>query len=149
LLINTLTLITVLEKDKIIFEEIPVDLPNGSQINKLYYVIDNERSDFLENFDKLGKKTQRIIKQLFERMAKYENFTNPSMITYPLKKYSYGEIKPKPHRFFYFRKCGNNLIFFAYCLKKQNKLKDEYYKSVDKKREKYEKAFEQFKRKIQ
>ncbi|MDD4962045.1 MAG: hypothetical protein PHX07_07390 [Candidatus Marinimicrobia bacterium] len=138
-----------MKKEKITFEKIPSNLSNEDQINKLYYVVDNERSEFLENFDNLDKNTKRKIRQLFERMAKYENFTNPSMITYPLKKYAYGEIRPKPHRFFYFRKCGKNLIFFAYCLKKKNKLKDEYYKSVDEKRKKYEKAFERFTREIQ
>jgi hypothetical protein len=137
-----------LVKDKITFEEIPIELPYGSQINKLYYVVENERSDFLKNFNKLDKKTKRIIRQLFERMAKYQNFTS-SMIEYPLKKYPYGEIRPMPHRFFYFRKCGNNLIFFAYCLKKTNKLKDEYYKTLDKKRKEYEKAFRQFKERTQ
>jgi len=48
----------------------------------------------------------------------------------------FGEIKPKAHRFFYFRKMWKNLIFFTYWMKKRNKLKDEYYKSVDKKKRK-------------
>jgi len=90
-----------LRKERITFEEIPINLFYEDQINKLYYVIDNERSDFLENFNKLDKKTKGKIRQLFERMAKHKNYTS-NMIEYPLKKYPYGEIRPMPHRFFLF-----------------------------------------------
>jgi len=76
-------------------------------------------------------------------MATVENYKS-DIIKYRLTGYTYGEIRPMPHRFFFFQKCGKNLIFFSYALKKTNSFKDSFYKKLEKDKERYEKEFEKF-----
>jgi hypothetical protein len=75
--------------------------------------------------------------------ATVKNFRSPK-IKYNLKGYNYGEIRPMPHRFFFFQKCGNNIIFFDYLLKKRDSFADSVYNELNKKKEKYATAFERF-----
>jgi len=84
-----------------------------------------------------------LIKDLITKMATVEDFKS-SKIRPHLKGYDYGEIKPRPHRFFFFQKFGNNLIFFEYRVKKKGSLSDKVYSRINKKKEKYEKEFERF-----
>jgi hypothetical protein len=45
-----------LKGNKIEFKKISVPLPSGTKaLNTLYYVVDNGRSDVIENLDKLDK----------------------------------------------------------------------------------------------
>ena len=53
-----------------------------------------------------------------------------------------GEIRPMPHRFFFFQKCGNNIIFFDHTIKKKDSLGDKFYKAVESKKVRYEREFE-------
>ncbi len=74
-------------------------------------------------------------------MAQNENYRSDS-IKYNLKKYNYGEIRPMPHRFFFFQKCGNNYIFFDYIEKKTYQLSDRIYKEINIRKIRYEQEFE-------
>lgn len=134
-----------MRKNNIEFRKINFEEPEERLVNKVYYVVENKRSDFEKYFYKMNHGDKAKTKRLLLKMAQNENFQS-TMITYQLKKYSYGEIKPQPHRFFFFRKCGNNFIFFGYCKKKKNSLGDQFYKDLDKKRKRYEEAFERFKK---
>ncbi len=73
-------------------------------------------------------------------LATIDDYKSPS-IKKNLKKYSYGEIKPKGHRIFYFKKCGNNYILFNYAEKKKNSLGDAFYKRLEKEKSEYEEKF--------
>ena len=83
------------------------------------------------------------VQALISQMATVKDFKSPK-IKYNLSKYNFGEIKPLPHRFFFFRKCGNNFIFFDYKVKKKRKLKDEVYKQINTRKLRYEEEFKKF-----
>ena len=83
------------------------------------------------------------MKDLICRMATVKNLKSPK-IKYTLKGYSYGEIRPMPHRFFFFQKCGKDIIFFEYLLKKQASFEDRVYQKIQKKKERYATAFERY-----
>jgi hypothetical protein len=51
-----------------------------------------------------------------------------------------------PHRFFFFRKYGNDIIFFDYRKKKKDILGEEVYTVIEDKMRKYEKAFERYRK---
>lgn len=68
------------------------------------------------------------------------------MVQYRLRQHPQGEIKPIPHRFFFFRKFGNRIIFFDYRNKKKDSLGEEVYSMIEKKMRKYEKAFERYRK---
>lgn len=97
----------------------------------------------MENFSKLEKNIQEEIKALITRMATVEQYKSPK-IKYNLKGYNYGEIRPMPHRFFFFQQCGDALIFFDYVLKKRDSLSDEVYQRINQKKELYEHAFTRY-----
>jgi len=130
------------------FNKIPINPIYGEIRYNVYSVATNNRSTVMEAFQALDYDTKERIKALITNMATHENYQSPQ-IKYHLKSYNYGEIKPKPHRFFFFQKCGNNYIFFDYILKKTNTLNDNIYKSINAKKEKYEKEFEEFIKKLQ
>jgi len=123
------------------FIEFPIAKEYGKQIFRIYAVIENDRSEVLENFNGLDTDEKDQIKVLISKMASVKNFRS-RMIKYNLHGYNYGEIRPIPHRFFFFQKCGNNFIFFSYTLKKKQSLKDSFYKQLEKKKEIYAKEFE-------
>lgn len=127
----------------ILFKKIDVSIACQRSIYDIYYVVDGGRSEFQSGFQALELRKKKIVRQLLIRMANYHRYRS-EMIKYPLKGYSYGEIRPKPQRFFYFQKCGKNYVFFAACVKKKNSLKDSFYKELERKKEKYEKAFQKF-----
>lgn len=128
---------------KIEFKKIPLPSIYKQQIYSIYYVVENNRSEVIEKFRDLGRDTQDDIKDLICKMATIKNFLSEK-IRYKLQSYDYGEIKPRPHRFFFFQKCGHNIIFFAYVLKKRNSFNNNIYKEINKKKERYEKEFEKF-----
>ena len=97
----------------------------------------------MENFSKLESNTQEEIKALIARMATVKAYKSPK-IKYTLKGYNYGEIRPMPHRFFFFQQCGENLIFFEYLLKKRDSISDEVYQRIHEKKERYEDAFTRY-----
>lgn len=96
----------------------------------------------MDHFRGLDDDTKDFIIDLISKMATEENYKNPK-VTYRLSKYKYGEIKPLPHRFFFFQ-FQNNIIFFAYVEKKKPELKDRFYKNLERKRVYYEEEFSKY-----
>lgn len=128
------------------FIEITVPLPPGTTaVNRLYYVVDNGRSEIIENLDKLDKKTFGITRRLFAHMT-INRECRSNMIRYRLRHHAYGEIKPMPHRFFFFRKYGKHIVFFDYRKKKKDSLGEKVYSQIEEKMRKYEKAFERYRK---
>ena len=130
-------------ESKIEFRKVSIPSRYGISIKKVYYVIENGRSTVIENFRKLDKDTQEQIKALIGKMATNDQYRSPK-IKYNLKGYNYGEIRPMPHRFFFFQQFGDHLIFFEYLLKKRDSFNDETYRIINQKKEKYEKAFKRY-----
>jgi len=95
----------------------------------------------MEMFQRLEPSVRDDIKDLICRMATVSNLKSPK-IKYHLKGYDYGEIRPMPHRFFFFQQCGKNFIFFDYLLKKQASFEDRVYHHIQQKKERYATAFE-------
>lgn len=115
----------------------------GSILHNVYYPLRNGRSPMMESFRKLERHEQALIIDLISKMATVQNFKS-NMIRYRMKKYSYGEVTPHSHRFFFFQKYGKNIIFFGYVLKKKDSLNDEFYKELEKEKVFYEREFEKF-----
>lgn len=125
------------------FFEIPIPTKYGTIINRIYHVVENEIPIAMDHFRGLDKDLRDKTKDLICKMATVRNYRSDSII-YHLQGYAYGELRPKPHRFFFFQKCGNNIIFFGYVLKKKNSFKNSFYNDLNKEKEKYEKEFEKF-----
>lgn len=132
-----------MRNSKITFKKLPIPSFYGKVINDIYFVIENNRSEVMEKFHDIDSDKKDLIKDLICRMATNNNFKSPK-IRYILRGYSYGEIRPMPHRFFFFQKCGNNLVFFSYILKKKDSFKDEVYKRLEEDKKKYEEEFQRF-----
>ncbi len=131
------------DESGITFRELRIHQSYGNALYAVYYVREGGKSKVIDIFKTLEPDQRDEIKDLISKMATVKDFKSPK-VQYKLNDYSYGEIKPKPHRFFFFQKLGNNYIFFEYRLKKKNSLGDAIYKQIDKKREIYEKEFEAF-----
>jgi len=125
------------------FRKLTIPEKYGQTIYNVYYVVENKRSKVMDNFYKLSQDEKDIIKDLICKMATIENFKSLK-IKPALKGYNYGEIKPMPHRFFFFQTKGNNIIFFAYVLKKKDSLGNEFYRQLNKEKERYEREFERY-----
>ncbi|MBN2772335.1 MAG: hypothetical protein JXR90_16700 [Spirochaetes bacterium] len=135
-----------MKENKIEFKEIHVLLPAGSRpVNTLYYVVENGRSAVIENLEKPDAGTFRIVDRIFAHMI-IKDPCRSKMVQYRLRQHPQGEIKPIPHRFFFFRKFGNRIIFFDYRNKKKDSLGEEVYSMIEKKMRKYEKAFERYRK---
>ena len=132
-----------MHKKAVEFKKLPIRATFGAPIKDVYVVIENGRSEVMENFRALVPDEQDLVKDLIVKMATVEGFLSPK-IKYHLRSYNYGEIRPLPHRFFFFQKYGENIVFFAYALKKKRSLGNDFYKRLDKERKRYEKEFERF-----
>ncbi len=128
-------------ENKIEFEKIPIDVSYGATINDIFIVIKNGRCKVLDALSSLEKKDREDIIDIISRLATIVNFKSPK-VRAKLNKYNYGEIKPKGHRVFYFKKYGNNIILFDYRIKKKNSLGDSVYKKLEKEKQYYEQEFE-------
>jgi hypothetical protein len=95
----------------------------------------------MDGFQSMPKGTMDEVKDLIIKMATVENFKSPK-IKWRLRQYTYGELKPKGHRFFFFIKFGNNIIFFRYSEKKTDSLGDVFYKNTEMQKRRYESEFE-------
>ncbi len=118
-----------------------IKLPVKKGIFNIYIGCENKKSIVQQSFNSLANDIKKSIKTLIIRMAQNENYRSDS-IKYNLKKYNYGEIRPMPHRFFFFQKCGNNYIFFDYIEKKTYQLSDRIYKEINIRKIRYEQEFE-------
>ena len=117
-------------ENEIIFQELKINPSYGITIKTVYYIIENNRPRVMDKFrSALTPDEQDDVKSLISRMATRENFQSPK-IKWHLKKYDYGEIRPLPHRFFFF-KYGNNIIFFDYIEKKTPSLPYKIYKNIN------------------
>jgi len=125
------------------FVELKIPSSYGVIINRIYHVVENGTAVAMDPFTKIEENIRDKVIDLIRKMATVENYKS-DIIKYRLQGYTYGEIRPRPHRFFFFQKCGNNLIFFGYVLKKKNSIEDSFYRNMNKKKEKYEKEFEKF-----
>lgn len=125
------------------FKKLPIPKEYGIPIFDIYYVIENNRTKVMDKFKSLPPDLKDLIKDLICRMATVNNFKSPK-ITYNLQSYNYGEIRPMPHRFFFFQKCGKNYIFFEYILKKKDSLDDNIYKKINEKKVRYEEEFKKY-----
>lgn len=112
-------------------------------IKHVFIAKKNGRSTVLDGLAGLSKSEQGEIRSIIKKMVSVEGFKSPK-VRWRLKKYSYGEIKPKGKRVFFFQKFGNNIILFDYKEKKKGSLGDKVYKALDKEREEYEREFEKF-----
>jgi hypothetical protein len=129
-----------MSKKSIEFLKLKLSADYGTPIYNIYYVFENGRTKVMEKFNSLPTDVKDLVKDLISKMATIQNFKSPK-IKYNLKGYNYGEIRPMPHRFFFFQKCGNNYIFFDYILKKEDSLHDNVYKQINELKERYEKEF--------
>ncbi len=130
-------------RNAVIFRKLNIEKVYGKTINDVYYVVDGSKSIVMENFNSLGEDTKKNIKSLIVRMARNDSFRS-SYLKRNIRKYNFGEIRPMPHRFFFFQKCGNNIIFFDYIYKDRDSLDDKIYKQINKRKKHYEKEFERF-----
>jgi hypothetical protein len=131
------------EDIKVHFVELKVHPSYGKVINRIYHVVENGKPVVMEHFKNIDINLRDKVKDLISKMATFENYQSP-IIKSHLRGYNYGEIRPMPHRFFFFHKCGNNLIFFSYVLKKKDSFNDSFYKDLDREKERYEREFEKF-----
>ena len=104
---------------------------------------ESDRSLVLERLEGLRKNDRDQVVDLISKMATVKDFKSPK-IKYSLKGYSYGEITPRPHRFFFFRKCGDNYVFFHHATKKVPSFRDRFYAKLERKKNVYEEEFERF-----
>lgn len=125
------------------FNKLKIKPVYGKIIFDIYYVVENNKSKVMQKFWALDIDTKEEIKTLISKMATIEKYKS-FKIKYNINQYNYGEIRPMPHRFFFFQKCGNNYIFFHYLLKKENSLSDNIYKGINKLKVKYEEEFKKF-----
>lgn len=125
------------------FVELKIHSSYGKVINRIYHVVENGHPVALGPFRDINQDLKDKVIDLISKMATVENYKAPS-ITNHLKEYNYGEICPKPHRFFFFHKHGNALIFFGYALKKKDSFPNSFYRDLNKDKERYEREFEKF-----
>ncbi|HHE38882.1 MAG TPA: hypothetical protein ENL20_09970, partial [Candidatus Cloacimonetes bacterium] len=110
-------------RNAVIFRKLNIEKNYGKTINEIFYIVDGNKSAVMENFSSLNEDTKKNIKSLIVRMAQNDSFRS-SYLKWNIHKYNFGEIRPMPHRFFFFQKCGNNIIFFDYIYKDRDSLDD-------------------------
>jgi len=130
-------------ESRISFKKLKIHSRYGIPIFDIYYVIENGRSRVMKSFRNLNPNDREQIIALISKMATVKNF-KAANITMNIKGYNYGELTPKPHRFFFFRKCGDNYIFFQYAIKKVWSFRDQFYRDLERKKNVYEEEFEKF-----
>ena len=128
---------------KVHFFEIKIHSSYGKVLNRIYHVVENGHPIALGPFKDINQDIQDKVKDLISKMATVKDYQAP-IIKNHLKGYNFGEICPKPHRFFFFHKYGTNLIFFGYALKKKDSFPDSFYAKLNKEKERYESEFEKF-----
>lgn len=130
-------------RKKITFNKQTIPKHYGKTIYNVYFAVEGDKSTVLTRYKLLTKEDQGAVRSIIGKMATVEGYKS-GRVKWNLKRYNYGEIRPFPHRFFFFQKCGNNLIFFDYCLKKTNSLNNAFYKQINEKKEKYEEEFKKY-----
>ncbi len=131
-------------KKTIHFEKLPIAKFYGEPIYDVWHVVKDSEPIVLSDYKSLDMATQRKVRRIIGSMATIPDYKPKTVRWNAQNKYKFGEVKPKGHRFFFFIKCGMNIVFFEYREKKSNSLGDEVYKIIDQKREEYEQEFEEF-----
>ena len=126
--------------DKIVFQKLPLPT-KGKQLFQIYFVVKNGKSQVMDGYRSLPQDKKDEVKDLIIKMATVENFKSDKIRWRLQKKYSYGELKPRGHRFFFFLKFGHNIIFFKYAKKKKNSLGYQFYKDTELEKNRYEREF--------
>lgn len=135
-------------KDKIRFKKFIIDESRyGKSIFDVYFIEENGRCKVLNEIYKLDDVVVGNIKSIISFMATVKSYSS-SDLKWNLPGRPYGQISPAGHRVFFFRKCGDNLIFFGYHEKKKGSLKKRIYERFDREKARYEKEFKQFYRKL-
>lgn len=116
---------------------------DGYRLN-VYAVERNSRSRVLESIDSLTQDKKDEVINLLQKMAENGTEYKSPKVKWRLAKYSYGELKPHGHRFFFFVKVNENLILFDYEEKKKGSLKSDIYKRLQTEMKYYEREFERF-----
>jgi len=122
------------------FRELPIP-SEENQIFRIFYVIERGRSQVMDGFQTMTDQRKDEVKDLIIKMATVESFESQKIRWRLKKKYSYGELKPKGHRLFFFLKKGN-IIFFRYAVKKSDSLGDKFYRETEIFKRRYENEFE-------
>ena len=130
-------------KKTIHFEKLPIAKFYGNPIYDVWHLVEDGEPLVLKDFNSIDKATRTKVRRIIGNMATIPEYDSNSL-RWMVHKYHYGEVKPKGHRFFFFIKCGMNIVFFEYREKKSDSLGDEVYKIIDQKREEYEREFEEF-----
>ncbi len=128
--------------DKVVFQELRIRA-KGKQLFQIYFVVENGKSQVMDGFRNLPQDKKDEVKDLIIKMATVENFKSNKIRWRLQKKYSYGELKPKGHRFFFFLKFAHNIIFFKYAKKKKDSLGDQFYKNTESEKRRYEREFKE------
>ncbi|HPC36377.1 MAG TPA: hypothetical protein P5268_07985 [Candidatus Marinimicrobia bacterium] len=130
-------------KRNILFRQLRFNI-NSHNIPELriFYPIENGRSEVIEAFNQLSNDDKKNIKRLIIRMATNGQQYRSPHIKWNLtgRNFTYGEISHHPHRFFFFR-YRDSLVFFGYISKKVNKLSNSIYQSFQYKKDYYEQDF--------
>lgn len=125
----------------IAFHKLPITKRCGAAPQKnIFVVLDRGKSIVLNKFNSLDSNTKDLVTDLICKIAINKNYRSPK-IKYTLHDYNFGEIKPIPHRFFFFQKGEDSIVFFDYVMKKTDSLHNDVYKKINKKKEKYETEF--------
>lgn len=124
------------------FVELRINEYYGSTRKHVYYVVDNDGSTAMDGFSLLELGMRKSVKTLISKLATHDGKFHSKNIRHSLRGYkNLAELKIAFNRFFYFTVIDKHIIFFDFCIKKENRLSSEILASIDKKREKYEKAF--------
>lgn len=88
---------------KVQFIEITIPSSYGATINRIYHVVENASLIAMGPFRGIDENLRDKVKDLICKMATVKNYKS-DIIKYHLQGYNYGEIRPMPHRFFFFQK---------------------------------------------
>ena len=130
-------------KPKIEFRRLPINKFYGESIYKVWHIFRNGKPIVMKHFLKLDKNKQDEIKDIIGKMATVPNYV--AGVDWNLTNQNYGQIKPWGHRFFFFIKYGNHIVFFDYHEKKRTgALPSTIYDQIEKNRKFYEEEFRRF-----
>ena len=130
-----------MSNNQIEFKELPIK-SDQNPLFRVFYVVENRRSQVIEGFREMTTDKMDETKDLIIKMATVKNFKSNKIRWRMKNKYTYGELKPKGHRFFFFLKFRNSIIFFRYSKKKSDTLKDKFYSKTESLKRRYESEFE-------
>ncbi len=107
----------------------------------VYYVVEGKASVTLDAFKEMTSSQQKRLKNILTNLAEMGNKYKNSDIK-PLKGCSkVFQIRIDQNRFFYFSLVDEHIILFDHLLKKKNTIQQDIYRTINKKKEEYERKF--------